>query len=148
MFVLLKILFSMIIRYSQVGLKVKAAWINNDAGMADLQTMNLIWIHCRHWELLRGEEKWELKRSDILIYTKFNNLSISNINIRSIQNRNLKNAEGSCNVRKMNRYFILIFTFVTISVWKQTKQKVFHSKFYFHRFCKQIKFELYNTVNK
>ena len=41
----------------------------------------------------------------ILMYTKFYNLSISNINIRSIQNRNLKNAEGSCNVRKMNRYF-------------------------------------------
>ena len=142
MFVLFKILFSMIIRYSQVGLKVKAVWINNDAGMADLQTMNLIWIHCRHWELLRGEEKWELKQSDILMYT------ISNINIRSIQNGNLKNAQGSCNVWERWIDILLIFTFVTISVWKQTKQKVFHSKFYFHRFCKQIKFELYNTVNK
>ena len=133
-----------------VGLKVKVVWINNDAGMADLQTMNLIWIHCRHWELLRGEEKLELERSDILMYTKFYNLYISNINIRSICRiiGILKTRRGHVMWERWILDILLIFTFVTISVWKQTKQEVFHSKFYFHRFCKQIKFELYNTVNK
>ena len=131
-----------------VSLKVKVVWINNDTGMADLQTMNLIWIHCRHRELLRAEEKLELERSDIL--TKFYNLYISNINIRSIYRiiGILKTRRGHVMWERWILDILLIFTFVTISVWKQTKQEVFHSKFYFHRFRKQIKFELYNTVNK